>query len=415
MSTTSRLASNFDGSETDGYLEPLPPLGPSIDAGLDLAIDVVANVAGLETLRADYERLHWASANTSPFALHEWHIAWVRQFLNLDAKVTDELAVLALRNRERACVSIVPLVISRRRFGPAQIVSINLLGADPSTTESRTPLIEPGYEAAVARALRRHLDAIPDWDWINWSGVSAEFGSALAQAGRMRLHEEAPGYVLRLAPTWREFRDGLKRNIRESLRHCYNSLKRDGLEFAFEIAEEPGAVRRGLEKFFELHAKRARMPGTVDHPDHFASEVSRRFLFDVCERFAARRAVRVFQLRIGADIVAVRIGFIVGDCLSLYYSGFDPRWARYGVMTTTIAEAMKYAIEAGLETVNLSRGTDMSKTRWGPAVVPYVCASEPHRRLGSRIAYHCYSSARSGKGLPSWILRRLGQAHRVWR
>ena len=415
MNSAGRLAPNFDESEAERYSAPVPPHGPQVDLAHELAVEVIATVAGLDRLKGDYERLHLASANTSPFALHEWHAAWVRQFLNLDSKVADELAVLALRNTAGDCVSIVPLVISRRRFGPARVVSINLLGADPSTTESRTPLIEPGYENAVARALRGQLDAIPDWDWINWSGIAAGFGTVLARAGRMRLQAEAPGYLLRLAPTWHEFRGGLKRNIRESLRHCYNSLRRDGLEFAFEVAADTAAVRRGLERFFELHAKRAHMPGTVDHPDHFATDVSRRFLFDVCERLAARGAARVFQLRIGAEIVAVRVGFVVGGCLSLYYSGFDPGWARYGVMTTTIAEAMKYAIESGLETVNLSRGTDISKTRWGPAVVPYVCVSESHRRLGSRLAYHCYNSVRSGKGLPSWILRRFGQANRVWR
>jgi hypothetical protein len=61
----------------------------------------------------------------------------------------------------------------------------------------------------------------------------------------------------------------------------------------------------------------------------------RDFLYAVCNNLAARDAVRLFQLRIGAEIVASRIGFAVGDSIYLYYSGFDPAWGRYSVMTTT--------------------------------------------------------------------------------
>lgn len=379
-----------------------------------LTVEVAGSIAAVTKLRADYDHLDRTAGNSLPFTLFEWHVTWCRHFLNLDPDVADELSVLVLRNPSAACVAIVPLVFSHRRFGPLRVVSVNLLGADPSTTESRTPLIEPGYEALVARTVRAHLDGSADWDWISFGGITAQFGRTLAAGDAMEIQEEAPGYVLDLAPTWEQFRAGLKRNIRESLRHCYNSLSRDGHRFQFEVAREPRAVRLGLERFLELHAMRARMPGTIDHPDHFVSEVSRRFLFDVCEQLSTRDVVRVFLLRIGSEVVAARIGFVVGDSLCLYYSGFDPDWARYGVMTTTIAEAMKYAIGHGLTSVNLSRGTDTSKTRWGPRVIPYVVAVERRRRLVSRFAHHCYLSARSGKGLQYWLLARLGKARRVW-
>jgi CelD/BcsL family acetyltransferase involved in cellulose biosynthesis len=384
-----------------------------VRAGADLQIVVADSITALEGFAGDYARLHSVTPNASPFALHAWHVAWCRHFINLDRNVKDELSVLMLRDAGD-CVAIVPLIVSHRRFGPLKIVSINLLGADPSTTESRTPLLAPGYEVHAARAVRRYLAQQPSWDWINWSGITEEFGKAFALGGRGPRRPEAPGYVLDLAPTWEQFRAGLKRNIRESLRHCYNSLKREGLGFEFEVATEPAAVRRGLERFLELHAMRAKMPSTIEHPDHFASDVSRRFLFDVCERLTACGTVRVFQLHVGAEVVAVRIGFVVGGCLYLYYSGFDPRWARYGAMTTTVIEAIKYAIAQGLTSVNLSRGTDVSKTRWGPREVAYTCTVEPRPRFASRVAFHCYESARAGTGLPSLLLKLFGQAHRVW-
>ena len=38
---------------------------------------------------------------------------------------------------------------------------------------------------------------------------------------------------------------------------------------------------------------------------------------------------------------------------------------------TTVAEALKFAIEHGFHQVNLSTGNDVSKTRWGPQEVVY--------------------------------------------
>jgi CelD/BcsL family acetyltransferase involved in cellulose biosynthesis len=124
--------------------------------------------------------------------------------------------------------------------------------------------------------------------------------------------------------------------------------------------------------------------------------------------------VRIFQLRIASKIVATRIGFVVGDSLYLYYSGFDPQWARYSVMTTTVAEAIKYAIAQGLTTVNLSPAKDVSKTRWGPREISYRCAYQQGARLHSGLAHRAYLKARSAEGIQSWILQRLMPARRSW-
>jgi CelD/BcsL family acetyltransferase involved in cellulose biosynthesis len=379
-----------------------------------LSIEVAETVTKLEALQPDYAQLQSVAGNRSPFALFEWHHCWCTHFINLDPNVTDELRIHVLRNAASECVAIVPLIASSRRFGPLRIVSMDLLGADPSTTEARTPLVAPGYEQATISSLRRRLAQDPGWDWIRWGGISAEFGQALAAESNLPVEVSAPGYLLDLPSSWPEFHRGLKRNIRESLRHCYNSLRRDGHSFRFRVGTTPDEVHSGIERFLELHAKRAAMRGTVEHPDHFTGKASREFLFAVCARLAALGAVRIFELMIGPEVVAVRIGFVVGDCLYLYYSGFDPAWAKYGVMTTNLAESLKYAIDGKLRTVNLSRGTDASKTRWGPRIMHFGSVLELRPRWSSRLAYRGYASASSGSGLNSWILRRLGKGRRVW-
>jgi hypothetical protein len=110
----------------------------------------------------------------------------------------------------------------------------------------------------------------------------------------------------------------------------------------------------------------------------------------------------------------MRIGFVVRDSLYLYYSGFDPAWSRYSVMTTTVAEAIKYAISQGLRTVNLSPTKDVSKMRWSPRQVDYRSAFEVSGGLRSRLARGAYINLRSGDGLPTWFLRHLIPARRDW-
>ncbi len=159
-------------------------------------------------------------------------------------------------------------------------------------------MIQRGFEHLTARAVRDGLAKVHDWDWIHWSGVSEAFAGAL---GGGALHWQPPlsDFVLDLPPSWEEFRSRLKRNIRESLRHCYNSLKRDGHRFELQVIEDPAGVRQGLDRYLALHTMRANLKHTVVHPDRFASRICREFLYAVCERLAARGAVRLFALKIG--------------------------------------------------------------------------------------------------------------------
>jgi CelD/BcsL family acetyltransferase involved in cellulose biosynthesis len=292
--------------------------------------------------------------------------------------------------------------------------SAGLLGADPAITEIRSSLVQPGHEAAVAEALHGSLSNAHDWDWIQWLGPPDLFSEALARLRGLQWQAAPSSYVLDLPATWEEFRAGLKRNIRESLRHCYNSLKRDGHTFTLTQVGSPEQVKEALDRLFVLHAMRAGMPDTTLHPNRFAGAGVRQFLHEVCGALAARDLVRMFELTIGGRVVASRIGFEVGDSLYLYYSGFDPEWSKYSVMTTCVAEAIKYAIARGLKTVNLSPGNDISKTRWSPREVPYQVAYEHSGRLKSRLVRNAYVKAGLRAGLLGSLLNRLIPGRRNW-
>jgi CelD/BcsL family acetyltransferase involved in cellulose biosynthesis len=379
-----------------------------------LTVDVATTLSDLLALEADYDRLLGATGNTLPFALHEWHIAWCNHFLESSRLIRTKPMFHIARNSAGQCVAIVPLILTRRGVGPLQIGTLDLLGADPALTEIRTSLIEPSYEAPAACAIQQQLSAVHEIDWLNWGVVSDAHAGALRTCADIKFQQPLLDFVLDLPSTWEALRANLKRNVRESIRHCYNSLKREGLSCQLLVAQDPAAVKDALERFFTLHALRAALPGAVAHLNHFASARSRRFLHEVCARLAIRGVVRVFQLVIGGDIVAVRIGFAIGDSLYLYYSGFDPRWSKYSVMTTTLVEIIKDAIGQGTKSINLSPGKDISKTRWGPREIALKRAVQIAPSPLSRFAWASYQRAKSDKPLPSWIAELLRLRARHW-
>jgi CelD/BcsL family acetyltransferase involved in cellulose biosynthesis len=373
-----------------------------------LSTDVVTSLAGIQALKPDYERLGRAAGITLPFALQEWHLAWREHFLNRNPLIREEPLFCVQRTATGECVALVPLILSRRRLGPLTVATVAPIGADPGLTEIRNPLITPGYERLTVRAVHDSLARVPDWDWIQWSGISEGLAAALARETTPRWYAVSEDFILDLPSSWEEFRAGLNRNVRESLRHCYNSLKRDGHAFELVVTRQREQVHRGVERFLELHAMRAASTCGPKHPDYFAGRAVQEFLYDVCGRLAERDALRLFQLKIGTQIVASRIAFLVGDSLYLYYSGFDPAWARYSVMTTTVVEAFKYAIAHGIRTVNLSLGREQSKSRWRPRVARFYSAFVHRESLKSRIVCTAYrvamgSSARSARAVKSLL------------
>jgi CelD/BcsL family acetyltransferase involved in cellulose biosynthesis len=381
---------------------------------LELTADVIVTVEGIRALTADYEHLYRVSGNTLPFAMQEWHLAWCAHFLNRNRQIQEQPLFHVLRDSAGECVAIVPLILTRRRLGPLKLATVGSIGADPGLTEIRTSLVRPGYERLTVRAVHASLAGVADWDWVQWSGISGAMAEAMARETTPQWYAASDDYVLDLPASWQEFRAGLKRNVRESLRHCYNSLRRDGHAFEFIVAREREEVLQALDRFFELHALRANMARGPKHPNYFSGRSLQEFLRDVCKRLAARGAVRVFQLKIGPEIVASRVGFVVGDSVYLYYSGFDPAWARYSVMTTTVAEAFKYAIAHGLTTVNLSLTGEQSKLRWRPRLVEFHSALVHREALSSRIVCTAYRVAMSGNGASVRLLKSLFWLHRDW-
>lgn len=380
-----------------------------------LLTQAVTSFAELWALGPEWQALEARCAIELPFLTWEWSTSWWRHMHEDGPGIRDTLRVSVVRNDSGELVGIAPLMRTERpSAGPVRVRYLQFIGADPNITELRSMICLPGLEQECRRAISTDLAAsASDWDWIVWESSQRVANDVSNERDHHSSEQDKPEYVLALPPTWPEFKKGLGRNIKQSLRKCYNTLERDGLTFSLDVLEQPEDVERGLSQFFGLHAARADLSCAVRHANVFREQQSRAFLLEVCVRLAQRRIVRLFQLRVDGRLVATRIGFVMNKALYLYYSGWDPAYAQYSVMTTLVSEALQYSIAQGVQQVHLSTGADVSKTRWGAREIRFTSFPElsPHWRAAPK--YFAYQTALKAKQskvaralTPAFLIRR---------
>lgn len=362
-----------------------------------LTVERIESLAGFRAIehewRAFEERLV-----PLPFGTFDWNLAWWEHMHAAKLGVRDHLFIHTFRNRERELCGIAPMMRTRRPgVGPLSVRQLQFIGADPNITEIRGVLAPPDTMTDVVKVLWDHLrEHSADWDWLQLSGLPASDGLNQTVENIKSSHwvRDVSNFYLELPATWAEFKTQLSRNVKESLRKCYNAPKRDGVTFDFTVQQSPSEVGPALDVFFRLHEARASATEGVKHGNVFRTPQARQFLIGVCQRFAARDALRVFQLKLGDRVIATRIGFVLRDSLYLYYSGYDPEYGKYSVMTTTVAEAIQYAIAQGFATINLSTGNDISKQRWSPRELIYRDAMLWSPSMRGAVTRHAYGFAR---------------------
>ncbi|MFA5956115.1 GNAT family N-acetyltransferase [Hyphomicrobium sp.] len=373
-----------------------------------LSVEEVTGEAGLRDLAAEWDSLHEKISPRLPFATQLWTSTWWQHFQRNNIRAKDTPRLFALRNQDGELVAVAPMVLTRRPgFGPLTAKELQFYGADSNVTELRGPLCQPEYISAVVRSISALLVDANDADWVQWRGLRMQDPSQILPA-RIRPTPQLDKtlHILKLPSDWNDFRSNLSRNMKEALRKCYNSLARDNISFHLRIVAKVEDTPAALDRFFALHATRARHVTSVKHPDVFVSSVSRSFLVQYCTELALRGELRIFELLIDDQVVASRIGFKFGDEIYLYYSGYDPRWGRYSIMTTVVAEVIKWAIDNKLHIVNLSSGTDISKTRWRPDMITYYGGFEVRRRYKSQALFDLISLCRQRllRGLTPFML-----------
>jgi CelD/BcsL family acetyltransferase involved in cellulose biosynthesis len=354
---------------------------------MTLTISCLREVNELEALAPSWDELDRRLTPRTPFTSPAWNLAWWKHLRAHNLFADDSLSVYALHDDAGGLVAVAPMLItSRPAKGPLRIRELRFFGADANITELRgIACTSTDYDRALAALLRLTTTNRHNWQLLTWSGLRHS-QDEWRDAGYPPLvwRRQTSDFCLKMPANWEAFRGALPRNVRESIRKCTNSLRRDGHDAALRIVAGAEPARDALDTFFRLHRARANAPNTTVHADAFYGRHSRSFLREYVAHSATRGELRIFQLVIDGTVVATRIGFLLGRDLYLYYSGYDPAWARYSVMTTVLIEILKWSIQNGVDVVNLSTGEDESKTRWRPSVTVFHEAAQRSGTLAMR-------------------------------
>ena len=358
-----------------------------------LRTSCLSTEAEFDALAAAWRALEQQVPHLLPFQTYDWNRQWWSIFSSQKTWQHDELLVYTIFDGA-TLVAVMPLVRTQVGLSGWPLYHyVRPFGFDPNLTELRLPLCIPAYASAIWRVWEelaaQGVLGLNEFQLINTKQLA---DTVLNNNAVLHVMSERsiPNYILTLDADWDSFKTKLKRNIKESLRHCYNSLKRDGLQPSLRVCQGYAEIMPELARFYALHGMRAAASHTTEHPDYFADPRHRAFLAALFGSALGSRCY-LFCLELNGEVVAMRLAFHMGEELYLYYSGYDLSYGKYSVMTTLVAETIQWSIAQKIPRINLSVGEDVSKTRWGPSMVEYAeyqCVSNTswHRMLGSAVA-----------------------------
>ncbi len=336
-------------------------------------VHVVDDFAELsDAQRTGWHLLESQPGITEPFQSLFYNEKWWQQFGSAggSSAKTLQIFIVGIGNE---IIGIFPMLRQKIAVKGVPVMSyLQPLGTDNILTEFRSGLVREGYARVAYSALISHFRS----GYRNWGVISLPAGPAevaeLYDSVSIQ-HPTRPlieSFCVMLGEDLETFRAGLKRNIKESIRKCYNSSERENVDLEFRCVRDADAILAHLPDFYRLHAMRADQVYGSRHRNVFEEQYARQFIESLA-RDPDTSGLRLFLLEHQNRIVAARLGFETRHGMYLYYSGYDLEFGKYSVMTRLVYEVIKHSIEAGKTAVNLSVGRDVSKTRWSPRESTY--------------------------------------------
>lgn len=371
---------NFDSMDRD------------LPLGAELRASCLEGVDAFFGLESDWRDLARRARTGIPFLSWEWVSEWARLFWD------DQLITVVVHHGSRP-VAIAPFCRGPSLPAPG-VRSENLQLLGPrwgwNLLEMGSLLIDQAHASDALAATVEYLWQRTEWDWIEVMAFGDDIDAWQQALRRARVNvrtsvesvSEVP--VMRLDESWEALRSRLRRNVKESIRRSYNAPRRDGVEYSYREHRTVTGLEAVLDDFFRLHRARAEASSGPSHADHFVRPSAQLFLRRVSRRMAEAGLLSISVCEARGSAVAVHVNFEMDGWLYLYYSGFDPGWSHYSVMTYTKTRAIKSAIDRHLESVNFSPGVDQAKRRWDVTMMPMQRFSIVLHRRPSRARFALY-------------------------
>lgn len=316
------------------------------------------------TLLADQQ-----PAPANPFLSPPWVLRWYECFV----RPADRELFLVHSQDTGALVGVAPMhrqVIGRGRLALATRLTPVGGGVGPNPVEIPGLLTAAGRARDIVKTLVVeivHQDATwceialtadmwfePEWIYNLPTAI------AFSEYQRSR-----PCVILPLGATWEATRNGLKRNLKESLRRSQNRITKSGRQFSVVHRTSTEVDEVTVCRFLDLHRSRSRnSAATVQHPDAYADARNRALLQAVVPELAAQGRASIFELVLDGEVVAAQLVLHSNGTSYVHSSGFKTEVWDFGPVTLLHGELVRHAIARGDTLVNFSPGPNVSKLRW---------------------------------------------------
>lgn len=299
---------------------------------------------------SEWDRLAEKHPAYSIFLSYDWLSTWWMHF-----GCDKELYLLYAKDENGMLAGIAPLIRMRTMVKGLPLYR-RLSFVEGLETTYRDFIYDREHGEAVLGSFMEHLKRDRTWDVMElWSirqdSPTIEILPRICDRLGLR-HMVLPGaksFYINLTENYAEYLAGLKRKVRQNLRHCQRRLEEIGATFH----EQPSTSREGINCFIELHQRRWNKYG---QPGVFGTPAKMDFYRDVLERLSISGRHRLFEIRVGERTVAAVSRFLYQGVMHSFLGGWDCEYAKYGVGITCVAYSIRRAIELGFKECDLSIG-----------------------------------------------------------
>lgn len=335
-----------------------------------LVVDRIDTMAGFAALCYEWSMLLDQSSERSPFLAWEWLYPWW-QHMGQDRS----LYLLTVREDSGQLVGIAPLFRSRSGFGLWEgCRTLEFLGTGTAGSGFLNVIVDPAIGGTVLIALVEYLIAHRDeWDVLSLADVDQKAWSlslirTLVQLQRFdavtSITARSVCRYARLDLGWEVFLRSSHTKLGSQAQLVRKFLaERYGARL--ETVSRPAQIRRAVDNLVALHRRRPAAPG---RGDAFVDDALVAFLAMATPLLLERGWLRLSELVVDAQPVAMVYGLAFRDVFYGYQMEMDVEWARWGVDDVLLASCIEQACSENLHEIDLLPRGGFGEARWAPFV-----------------------------------------------
>ncbi len=171
----------------------------------------------------------------------------------------------------------------------------------------------------------------------------------------MRVLQSSPG--IHLPSTWEEYLTMLSRKQRHEVRRKERNVERD-FETQLVFADDPAAISEEMSRFIELMRNE-------ETKAEFLTPQMEKYLIGLAKEAHKAGRLNLASLMLDGTQAATYLNFIKNNKLWVYNSGWNPNYAKASPGWVLLAKMIQWAIDHGLDEVDLLRGDEDYKYRFG--------------------------------------------------